>query len=122
MITLATVLFVSSAYAAVETAPKVENCQATREFVTALEFLRNDENFRLKDVDGKDIAMKISTGCKGSASRFIRVAKLLLKAGANRKDATEEGLKFATGTDAEADAFVTAFRKSLAEDGLDLDL
>ena len=117
-------LFSVSASVAETTTPVpivLSNCLTTREFVTALEFLRGDEDFRLKEPEGRELAFKISEGCTGAAKRFIRVVKTLIKAEANRKNATEIGLKFSSGTDAETDAFVSAFRRAIAEDSLDLD-
>jgi hypothetical protein len=111
-----------AATTAATTAPKeTTTCRATREFVTALEFLRGDDDFKLKESDARDLAFKIVNGCTGAASRFIRVSKTLIKAGASQKNASELALRFSTGTDAEADAFISAFRRSIAEDGLDLD-
>jgi len=100
---------------------EITNCLTTREFVTALEFLRSDEDFKLKEADARNLAYKIAEGCTGAAKRFIRISKSLTKSGANRKNAIDTALKFSSGTDAETDAFNTAFRSAIAEDGLDLD-
>jgi hypothetical protein len=97
-------------------------CQTTREFITALEFLRSDNDFKPPEAEARDLALKVAEGCSGSARRFIRVAKALSSAGSTRKDATRIALKFSTGSDAETDAFSSVFRKSIAEDSLDLDL
>lgn len=105
-----------------ETKPKeTETCTTTREFVTALEFLRADENFRLKESEARDLAFKVAEGCTGAAKRFIRVAKTLVSSGSTRKNATETGLKFASTSDAATDAFTTVFQQTIAEDSLDLD-
>lgn len=119
-----TLLLLAAARTQAEVTPAAAvNCQTTREFVTALEFLRADEDFKLKDKENeaRDIAFKVAEGCTGAARRFIRVAKTLTQAGANRKDATEVALKFAQGKDAETDTFNTVFRRCIAEDSLDLD-
>ena len=97
-------------------------CQTTREFITVLEFLRSDSDFKPPEAEARDLALKVAEGCSGSARRFIRVAKALSSAGSTRKDATRIALKFSTGSDAETDAFSSVFRKSIAEDSLDLDL
>ena len=104
-----------------ESIPDQSQCLATREFVTALEFLRADDAFKLKDPEGRELAFKIAEGCTGAAKRFIRISKSLTAAGANRRDLTRVGLQFAIGTDAETDAFNTAFSRAIAEDSLDLD-
>ncbi len=100
---------------------EVSQCLASREFVTALEFLRADEAFKLKDPEGRDLAFKIAEGCTGAAKRFIRISKTLFTTGANRRDMTRLGLRFSSGSDAETDAFIAAFSRAIAEDSLDLD-
>lgn len=122
---ITTLLLLGAARARAEvTPPAAVNCQTTREFVTALEFLRADEDFKLKDkeTEARDIAFKVAEGCTGAARRFIRVAKTLTQVGANRKDATETALKFASAKDSETDTFTTVFRRCVAEDSLDLDI
>lgn len=99
-----------------------EECLTTREFITALEFIRANEDYRLKEPEATELALKISDGCTGSASRFIRVAKLLLKSGLNRKNTTEWSLKFALDQDARTEAFMSAFKRAYLEEFLDLDI
>lgn len=99
-----------------------EDCLTTREFITALEFIRSNEDFRLREPGATELALKISDGCTGSASRFIRVAKLLLKSGLNRRDATVWSLKFAVDRDARTEAFISAFKRAYLEEFLDLDI
>ena len=115
------ILGASHCFAQPPTPTPPPHCLTTREFVTGLEFLRSDEDFRLKEPDARALAFQIAEGCTGAAKRFIRISKTLTKAGATRKNASETGLKFSMGTDAETDAFNTAFRSAIAEDGLDLD-
>jgi len=98
------------------------NCLTSREFITSLEFIRNDGDFHMKEQEARELALKISEGCTGAAKRFIRVAKVISKAGENRKMASETGLKFSKGTDSETDSFIKVFQMALAEDGLDMDL
>jgi hypothetical protein len=98
-----------------------DECTTTREFITTLEFLRNDEDFKMKEVDAQALAYQVASGCTGSAKRFIRIAKTLTRAGANRKSASDTALQFTKGTDSETDAFITSFRTLIAEDSLDMD-
>ncbi len=120
--------FPTLAFAAGETPPAdaaakaTDDCLTTREFITAMEFIRSNEDFRLREPEATDLALKISDGCTGSASRFIRVAKLLLKSGLNRRDATEWSLKFALDQDARTEAFLSAFKRAYLEEFLDLDI
>ncbi len=113
----------SPASADLTTAPAApEDCLTTREFITALEYIRSNEDFRLREPEATELALKISDGCTGSASRFIRVANLLLKSGLNRRDATEWSLKFAIDRDARTEAFISAFKRAYLEEFLDLDI
>lgn len=112
----------SPAPAAGEPDPSLELCLTTREFVTALEFVRDDENFRLKEPEASELALQIADGCTGAAQRFISAAKLLIRSGLNRRDATNWGLKLARDSDARAQAFSSAFKRAYLQEYLDLDL
>ncbi len=106
----------SPAFSATETA-----CLTTREFITTLEFFRKDNDFKMKDAEAQDWSFRVSEGCTGSAKRFIRIAKTLSAAGANRKTAVDVALPFAKATDGQTEAFISAFKLSIAEDVLDMD-
>ena len=121
MFALILFMLLSTPFFSVSFASDTTDCLTTREFITTLEFLRSDENFKMKDTEAQDISFAVSAGCTGSAKRFIRIAKTLSTAGANRKSATEVALPFAKLTDDQTDAFVSAFKLSIAEDSLDLD-
>jgi hypothetical protein len=99
-----------------------KTCESAKEFITALEFLRGDADFRIPEAEARELSVKIADGCTGAARRFIRVSKALNGAGADRKDSTRFGLQFAGAREVEADAFLTVFRSALASDGLDLTL
>lgn len=98
------------------------SCLATKEFVTTLEFLRRDPDFKIKDPEAKDLAFQVANGCEGAAKRFIRVSKTLTSAGATNRSAIQNALPFAQSSDVRADAFIQMFRKSIAEDSLDLEM
>lgn len=112
------ILLVSPAFSAEP--PKV--CESAKEFITALEFLRGDADFRVPENEAREWAVKIAEGCTGSARRYIRVSKALNGAGADRRDSSRYGLQFSHSSEAQADAFITVFRSALAADGLDLTL
>ena len=117
----ALILIITSVSASASFASAKTDCLTTREFITTMEFLRSDDHFKMKDVEAQDTSFAVSAGCTGSAKRFIRIAKTLSMAGANRKSATDVALPFAKLTDEQTDAFVSAFKLSIAEDALDLD-
>lgn len=101
--------------------PVKEYCTSTREYVTALEFLRGHAEFSLNDAQAQDVAEKIAKGCTGAADRFARVAGMLLKANVGSKDSVRVGMEFALKTDAQAQGFVTVFRYSYLQSYLDMD-
>ncbi|MGE4232247.1 MAG: hypothetical protein AB7F43_02860 [Bacteriovoracia bacterium] len=107
-----------------DVAENAENqaCDTTKEYITALEFLRVEKNFAIAEPEARKLALEVSKGCSGSAERFIRIVKLLVKAEVGSKDAIQAGLKFAGKTEIEADAFVSIFKTSFVADSLDLDL
>lgn len=97
-------------------------CPATREYITSLEYLRANKELALPEADARKVADAISKGCAGAAERFIRVSGLLSRAGFSGREAAETGKRFAVGTAAEVDTFVTVFKRAFAEEFLDLDL
>ena len=84
-------------------------CSSSREYITALEYLRDKKEYSLGEEDARRLAEKISSGCTGAAKRFIRVSSLLVKAELATKDAVETGAEFALKTDVEADTFIDIF-------------
>src|SRR4051812_28021482 len=82
-------------------APKELHCLTTREYVTTLEFLRDSKEFQLPEKDARALATRVSDGCTGAALRFIKVTRLLTKAGVGSKDAVTTAADFAHRTDAE---------------------
>lgn len=97
-------------------------CPASREYITALEYLRSNKDLRLPEPEARKFADAISKGCTGAAERFIRVSGLLTRAGFSGREAAETGKRFAVGTAAEVDTFVSVFKRAFAEEYLDLDL
>ncbi len=100
----------------------IESCSTTKEFVTTFEFLKQDEEFKVKDAEAQPIALEVASGCTGAAKRFIRISKTLTRSGATNKNAIQTALPFAAATDTEAETFVAVFRRAIAEDSLDLEL
>ncbi|MBS1961540.1 MAG: hypothetical protein JST04_04950 [Bdellovibrionales bacterium] len=97
-------------------------CPASREYITALEFLRSSSSLKLPEPEARKYADEIAKGCAGAAERFIRVSAMLSRAGLSGREAAETGKRFAIGTPAEVDTFVTVFKRAFAEEYLDLDL
>jgi hypothetical protein len=99
-----------------------QTCMASREFITTMEYLREQKNFALNDNQSKDLANKVSTGCSGASKRFIQVTNLLIKSGLPSQKAIATGLDYALDSDDSFEAFMAIFKSSYIESLLDLDL
>lgn len=97
-------------------------CPATIEFVTTLEFLRNQKDKLASDQESRKIATQVSEGCEGAAKRFIRTVQLLVKAGAIPPKALELGVEFAGRNDVQTEAFAFVFKRAFLKEYIDLDL
>lgn len=97
-----------------------KDCTSAREFITAHEFLRSHSEFAYPEADARKLALEVSKGCAGAASRFVRVSSLLLKAGAGSRDAVSTGVKFASFSDKQASTLIEVFSGAFLADGLDL--
>lgn len=106
-------------------APKPETskfCHSSREYITTMEFIRNQKEFELNEKQARELADKVSIGCTGASKRFIQVTKLLVKSGAPSDKAIETGIEYAQGEEQAFAAFMTIFKSSYLESLLDLDL
>lgn len=103
------------------TAPPI-SCTASREYITALEYLRAHSEFVIPEKVARDTALRVSRGCTGAAQRFIKVTGTLAHAGLQTGDAVRTGLDFAKRSDIESETFVAVFLQAFARDSLDLDL
>src|SRR5688572_3898868 len=59
--------------------PPYQGCQSTREFVTTLEYLRDQKQLGLDEREGRKIAYEVAKGCTGAARRFQWSFEILLK-------------------------------------------
>jgi hypothetical protein len=98
------------------------DCSSTKEYVTTLEFLRDQKHFAIPDPDSRKIADQVAQGCSGAAQRFIRTTSMLSKARLNTSESVRIGLEFSKRSEIEVQAFSVVFKKAFLEDGLDLDL
>lgn len=117
------VLVLLNACSSKKTNPAEEgNCTSTKEFITTLEYLRKHTELALPELDARQLAEKVALGCTGAAERFIKVASVLSKAQLSGRDAVAAALKLSSKSDAQAETFVSVFKKSFLADYLDLDM
>ncbi len=97
-------------------------CTTTKEYVTTLEYLRAQPDFKIPEEQARILANQVSSGCTGAASRFIRISEVLSRSGVGGKDSVAIGKEFASRTDSQTDAFVSVYRRAFLAEYLDLDL
>lgn len=100
----------------------LEQCKSSREYITALNFLRKKKHFSLEENQVRDLADRVSKGCTGASRRFIIVTNLLVRSNLDSKTALEIALKFAPKTEGEVKTFTYIFKRSYLRNYLDLDL
>jgi hypothetical protein len=96
-------------------------CQPSDEFKRAVKFLRNDAELSLSDAQVVPVALEIAKGCDGAAKRFGRIFVLLKKSGVDQVQAIKAAMSFVSRTDAQADGFISLFKKIFLENYLNLD-
>jgi hypothetical protein len=99
-----------------------QSCTTTREFITTLEYLRDQRDFKIRDDEERKIASKVARGCTGAAERFIQVTDVLSASGLSADDSVRTGLQFASRTKTEVAAFITVFKEAFLAEHLDLDM
>lgn len=97
-----------------------EECRVTREYVTTLEFLKNEKSLAVNDEEAKKIAEKVSSHCTDSARKFIRVIQLLVNAGFTGRNSLDKAIELSGWKTENVDAFEDLFLAAFARDGLDL--
>jgi hypothetical protein len=100
----------------------IEGCLSSREYITAVNFLRKSKEFKLDEKQVRSIADKVSLGCTGASKRFIMITNLLVKSSLDSKSALEVAIKFASKAEAEVRTFIYIFKRSFLKNFLDLDI
>lgn len=95
-------------------------CSSAREFITVMNYLRENAAFGLKDQSAQEVALAVTAGCSGAAKRFIQVTDILVKAGLPSKEALENAMAVAKGEEDQAEAFLVVFKRAFLRDGLDM--
>jgi hypothetical protein len=98
------------------------DCTPTREYVATLGFLRSEKEISFKEPEARKIAEQVSGHCSGASDRFIRVVRMLRKAGMPSTEAVQLGLEMAAADEKTASTFVTVFNHAFQPAFLDLSL
>ncbi len=97
-------------------------CQSSKEFITTLEFLRDDPEFAVAPYNSTTVAEEVSSGCTDAAQRFISSYRLLRKAGVNISEAMTLSKSLAQRDNETFEVFSEIFMSLFSANGLDLDL
>ncbi len=98
------------------------HCRYSREYITTLEYLRSQKAFDIPEARAEKIAEKVSTGCIGSAKRFIKIAAILSESGITTSESIQMGIEFSEKTDFQMQTFIQVFLSAFLKENLDLDL
>lgn len=115
------VIFGSSSYAFEN--DEVKYCKTSKEYITAVEFLKEKQKlYGLQEVQIKEIASKIITGCTGATKRFVKVIQVLTKVEVGTREAIQLAADLSNKTNDHVEVFLSVFKKSYLSNYLDLDL
>ncbi|MFW7380729.1 MAG: hypothetical protein ACOH5I_18085 [Oligoflexus sp.] len=98
------------------------DCQASREYVTVYNYLREETPLELNEEERRETAWQVAKGCDRSAWRFIQVMKTLMRADINPRHALQTAVELSHGDETRVKAFLTIFKLAHASDFLDLNL
>lgn len=113
---------IASTALAQDVPPAARTCRFSREFITALEFLRAHPHFEVNEKQARQFAEQVAEGCTGAAQRFIRTFEYLNKVEAGVRVALQVGIEMARQSDAHVETFIEIFQHSYLQTHLDLDL
>ncbi len=99
-----------------------DSCSSSKEYITALQFLREKKDFKIQETEARKIALEVSKGCDEAAKRFIGITLMLSQAGLGTQDAIKIGLKFVNKGEKDIKLFGSVFRRSFLSKYLDMDL
>lgn len=97
-------------------------CLSHREFITTLEYMRNQDHYEMGEKFSQETAHEVSKGCTGAAQRFVRVYELLVKVEAGARSSAQYAIELSKMTDAHVDAFMGVFKNAYEPKKLDLDV
>jgi hypothetical protein len=99
---------------------KVVQCDSTKEYMTTLSFLRESKSFQIQEKNARQLAFEVSTGCSGSAQRFINIVSLLTKASIDSVNSIRVAKEIALKDDKVNQTFIKIFRRGYRSRDFDL--
>jgi hypothetical protein len=97
------------------------NCLAAREYITTIQFFKQQSELALNQKQILKYADLVSRGCTGASERFIKVTKLLTGMGIDTKSSIDTAGLISQKTDDYSKAFIQIFKYAYHSDFLNLD-
>ena len=98
---------------------KTKICSSTDEYIKALQFLRETDQFKFHEDEARGIALKVAGGCEGASERFSQILVLLKTTGFSETKSLEMALQFAKTTPDVQKNFLEIFSKSFLKEFFD---
>jgi hypothetical protein len=89
---------------------KPEKCLAAREYITTIQFFKDQTDFALNQKQILKYAELVSKGCTGSSERFIKVTKLLTGMGIDTKSSIDTAGLISQKSKEFGQAFIQIFK------------
>jgi len=96
-------------------------CHSTKEYIKALQFLRNTKELTFREPVARKIAHDVSKGCDGAAERFSMVILLLKNIGLSDRRSLAMALEFAGQSPEVQRNFVEIFTNAFLSEFFDYD-
>ncbi|MEK6628722.1 MAG: hypothetical protein AABY53_08850 [Bdellovibrionota bacterium] len=94
---------------------RAEVCESSKEFITTIEYLRNQKAFTLPDSEIFKVAMSISENCNGSSRRFQKMLNTLVATGVDHNHALKFSLQYSKEDNESVDVFLSLFQGLVLE-------
>ncbi len=101
---------------------KQEFCETSKEFITTMEYLKENKKYFHSQPVNVDIANNVATGCAGAAKRFIDIFTVLSKVGFPAHTSVKKAIEVANKSDKHSEAFQIVFKQGYLKKHLDFDL
>lgn len=97
------------------------NCLAAREYITTIQFFKQESDLALNQKQILKYADLVSRGCTGASERFIKVTKLLTGMGIDTKSSVDTASLISQKTNDYSKAFIQIFKYAYHSKFLNLD-
>lgn len=90
-------------------------CESSKEFISTIEYLRNQKSFVLPDSEIFKAALSISENCNGASYRFQKMINTLVATGVDHNHALKFSIQYSQEDSASVDAFLSLFQGLVLE-------